>query len=58
MEPITLCGMVIVVFGLWIEFEGIAVRVAKVIAHSIMTMKIEPPVAVERPHYVKYLAGA
>jgi len=58
MEPITLCGVVIVAFGLWIESEGVAVRVSKVIVSSIIELIIKPPVAVEKSHYVKYLAGA
>jgi hypothetical protein len=27
MEPITLCGLVIVLFGLWVEFEPAIMRV-------------------------------
>jgi hypothetical protein len=29
MEPITLCGAVIVIFGLWVEFEPRIMAVAK-----------------------------
>ena len=29
MEPITLCGAVIVIFGLWVEFEPAIVRAVR-----------------------------
>lgn len=29
MEPITLCGLVIVMFGLWVEFEPVVKTVVK-----------------------------
>lgn len=31
MEPITLCGLVIVCFGLWVEFEPVVNRVRKTV---------------------------
>lgn len=34
MELITLCGLVIVVFGLWVEFELAAKMVVKMIRNS------------------------
>ena len=34
MEPITLCGLVIVVFGLWIEFESILKMLVNIIGNS------------------------
>lgn len=38
MEPITLCGAVIVVFGLWVEFEAIIMKCVRAISGStIMT---------------------
>ena len=51
MEPITLCGAVIVVFGLWMEFEAIIMKGARAISGcTIMTallssMKEQRPVA-------------
>jgi hypothetical protein len=38
MEPITLCGLVIVAFGLWIEFEPI-VRLAEKAIYSSRLFK-------------------
>lgn len=38
MEPITLCGAVIVVFGLWVEFEAVIMKGARAISGcTIMT---------------------
>ena len=34
MEPITLCGLVIVMFGLWVEFEPAVKTVVKAIRNS------------------------
>jgi hypothetical protein len=34
MEPITLCGLVIVTFGLWVEFEPSIMTVVKTIRNS------------------------
>jgi len=34
MEPITLCGLVIVIFGLWVEFEPVVMAVVKMICKS------------------------
>ena len=55
MEPITLCGAVIVVFGLWMEFEAIIMKGARAISGcTIMTallssMKEQRPVASMSP---------
>lgn len=54
MEPITLCGAVILAVGLWVEFEPILMKVAKAV--SGMTATTSSP-AVQRPLYVKYMAG-
>lgn len=38
MEPITLCGVVIVAFGLWMEFEAVIMKGVRTICGSpIMT---------------------
>jgi hypothetical protein len=34
MEPITLCGLVIVMFGVWVEFESTVMAVVRAIANS------------------------
>ena len=57
MEPITLCGAIIVAFGLWVEFETILMKVAKAISCSNIMTAITPPTPVQKPLYVKYLTG-
>ncbi len=53
MEPITLCGLVIVMFGLWVEFEPALKAVVRVICKSnIFTMIISPP-TVQKTVYVR-----
>ncbi len=55
MEPITLCGAVILAVGLWVEFESIIMRVARAISRStIMTAMVSSPTE-QRPLYVKYM---
>ena len=54
MEPITLCGAVIVIVGLWVEFEAIIMKGARAISGSaIMTamssMKDRSPVVTITP---------
>ncbi|HXE96167.1 MAG TPA: hypothetical protein VN642_07170 [Dongiaceae bacterium] len=46
MEPITLCGAVIVVFGLWVEFEAIIMKGARAISGwaLLSSMKEQRPV--------------
>jgi hypothetical protein len=52
MEPITLCGLAIVVFGLWVEF-GPAVRtVVKTIRKSWFFNGVYAHSAVRKPVYV------
>lgn len=46
MEPITLCGVVIVVFGLWVEFEpGLHSIARKVCKYKFFNEIISPPTA-------------
>lgn len=53
MEPITLCGLVIVMFGLWVEFEPAVKAAARVICKSnFFTVIISPP-TVQKPVYVR-----
>lgn len=40
MEPITLCGLVIVMFGFWVEFEPAVVAVMKKIRNSTLYSKL------------------
>ena len=40
MEPITLCGAVIVAFGLWIEFESRLRILARAVSKSKMSARI------------------
>lgn len=52
MEPITLCGAVIVAFGLWVEFEPAVKAVVRVICKSKLFAAIISQSAVHRPVYV------
>ena len=47
MEPITLCGAVIVIFGLWVEFEAIIMKGVRAISGwaLLSSMKEQRPVA-------------
>lgn len=53
MEPITLCGVIILMFGLWVEFEPRVRAVAKAICSSpffktILPQQVQQPVPVKR----------
>jgi hypothetical protein len=53
MEPITLCGAVIVMFGLWVEFEPAVKAVTRTIFKSSLIAEIISPSTVQRPVYVR-----
>lgn len=57
MEPITLCGAVILAVGLWVEFEPIIMKVTKVISNSTIMASITSSSTEQKPLYVKYLTG-
>ncbi|MDD2900388.1 MAG: hypothetical protein PHI31_16960 [Desulfuromonadaceae bacterium] len=57
MEPITLCGAVIVAFGMWVEFEATIMKVARAIFCNKVMSTITSPTTVQKPLYVKYLPG-
>jgi hypothetical protein len=57
MEPITLCGAVILAVGLWVEFEPTIMRVSRAISNSSIITALTPPKTVQRPLYVKYMTG-
>lgn len=57
MEPITLCGAVIVAFGLWVEFEPILMKVARAISNNSVITTISSTRTAQRPLYVKYMTG-
>ena len=52
MEPITLCGLVIVLFGLWVEFEPAVRTVVKMICRSTLFKEVDSHSTVQRPAYV------
>ena len=54
MEPITLCGAVVLAVGLWEEFEPIIMKITKTISR-MATITSSP--AAQRPLYVRYMAG-
>jgi ABC-type uncharacterized transport system YnjBCD permease subunit len=49
MEPIALCGLVIVVFGLWVEFERALKAVVKMIRTSGLFKSDGKHMAVQQP---------
>jgi hypothetical protein len=53
MEPITLCGAVIVMFGLWVEFEPTLRGVTRTICKSRLIAEIISQSTVQRPAYVR-----
>ena len=52
MEPFTLCGLVIVMFGLWVEFEPTVLATVRAINNSRMYKKVFSQPTVQRPAYV------
>jgi hypothetical protein len=55
MELITLCGFVIVVFGLWVEFEAAGKAVVKMIRTSRFGKSGFTNTAVQPPDYMSRL---
>ncbi len=53
MEPITLCGLIIVAFGLWVELEPAAMAVVKMINNSCFFTAIISQSTVQKPVYVR-----
>jgi len=53
MEPITLCGLVIVMFGLWVELEPVVMAVVKTICKSRFFTAIISPSTVQKPVHVR-----
>lgn len=47
MEPITLCGLVIVMFGFWVEFEPAVTAVMRKIRNSALYSKLFSPSVVQ-----------
>jgi len=52
MELITLCGLVIVIFGLWVEFVLTVKAVVKMIRNSKFCKDVYANSAVQNPVYV------
>lgn len=55
MEPITLCGLVIVMFGLWVELEPAVQAVVKKIRTSYLYSEFFSKSAVRKPVHVSKL---
>lgn len=53
MEPITLCGAVILAFGLWIELEPTLKAVARAICNSKLFKEAFSPSTDQKPVYVR-----
>jgi len=58
MEPIILCGLAIVVFGVWVEFESVITRIARALFGRNSAAGMVQSLTVQRPGYVKYMEGA
>ena len=52
MEPITLCGLVIVMFGLWVEFEPAVRTVVKMICKNKLVTEVVSNSTAQGPVYV------
>jgi hypothetical protein len=57
MEPITICGAVIVAVGLWEELEPFIMKVARVISNSSIMSAVTSSTPVQKPVYVKHMTG-
>jgi hypothetical protein len=55
MEPITLCGLIIVMFGLWVEFEPALRSAANRIYKSNVFSEVISTSTVQKPVYVSRL---
>ena len=52
MEPITLCGTLIVIFGLWVEFEAPIMAVIRWVSKFMVSGDAIMQSSVQRPVYV------
>lgn len=53
MEPITLCGAVSLMFGLWVEFEPrLRALVRRICATRLFAELVSPP-PVQKPVYIR-----
>ena len=53
MEPTTLCGLVILIFGMWVEFEPALRAVKRTICKSALFAGLIPQSTAQRPVYVR-----
>jgi hypothetical protein len=58
MEPITLCGAVIVAFGMWVECEPVIMKVVRKISGSTVMTALTSSTTGQKPLYVKYMTGS
>jgi len=58
MEPITLCGAVILAVGLWVEFELTIKKAARAFSNSTIMTTIMSSPTVQKPLYVKYMTDS
>jgi hypothetical protein len=49
MEPITLCGAIIVLFGLWVEFEAVIMKVVRALSRSTAVRGAVSSAKAQRP---------
>lgn len=58
MEPITLCGAVILAVGLWVEFESTIMKAARAFSKSTIMTAIMSSPAEQKPLYVKHMTDS
>lgn len=51
MEPIVLFGVLILVFGLWLEFEPVIQRIGTLICSNTIVTRLAASLAEQRPSY-------
>ena len=55
MELITLCGAVILVFGLWLELETVIRRIGSAVLKSKIATSLISPSTEQSPVYTRYI---
>lgn len=51
MEPIVLFGVLILAFGLWMEFEAVIQRIVTLVFSSTIVTRLTSSLAEQRPSY-------
>lgn len=51
MEPIVLFGVVILIFGLWLEFEPVIKRISNLVCNNSIVTRLASSLIEQRPAY-------